>query len=127
MSEVVLDASAVLAVARNEPGAARVLAVKERAILSAVNAAEVYAKLFAGGMQEDGVADGLQTIVRRIVPLDEGQARRAAGLHARTRHLGLSLGDCVCLALGQERSVLVLTADQSWTRVDDVGPVEVIR
>ncbi len=127
MSEVVLDASAVLAVAKNEPGAARVRAVRERAVLSAVNAAEVYAKLLAGGMPEGQVADGLRTIIGTVVPFDDGQARRAAALHARTRHLGLSLGDCVCLALGHERNTLVLTADQSWLRVIEVGPVEVIR
>ncbi len=127
MSEVILDASAVLAVALNEPGAARVRAERERAVLSAVNAAEVYAKLLAGGMPEGQVADGIRTIIRHVVAFDEAQARRAAALHARTRHLGLSLGDCVCLALGYERNILILTADQSWMRVTEVGPIEVIR
>lgn len=127
MTEVVLDASAVLAVARNEPGADRVTAVRESAVLSAVNAAEVYAKLLTGGMSESMVTDGLRAVVRQVVPCDERLARVIGQTHARTRHLGLSLADCACLALGLMRGVPVLTTDRNWAKAEVGVTVEVIR
>ena len=126
-SEIVLDASAILAVAKKEPGAERVLEVRNHAIVSSVNAAEVYAKLLAGGMPEGDVTDGLRTLVRRVVPFDEAQARSTASIHALTRQRGLSLADCACLALGRDRSVLVLTADRVWTELGFDQLIECIR
>lgn len=50
MSGTVLDASAILAVINNEPGALVVVeALKDRALLSAVNYAEVLTKLIERG------------------------------------------------------------------------------
>jgi PIN domain nuclease of toxin-antitoxin system len=49
-SSVVLDASAMLALLNQEPGAATVLGVLDRAVISAVNLAEVYTRLIDGGM-----------------------------------------------------------------------------
>ena len=49
MSEVVLDASALIAVLREEPGAAAVEAVLDDAAISTVNLSEVQAKLVERG------------------------------------------------------------------------------
>lgn len=124
---LVFDASAVLAVARREPGADRLLGLRDRALLSAVNAAEVYAKLLAAGLSESQVADGLRVIVRRVVPFDDEQGRVAGGIHAATRSHGLSLGDCACLALGRVRQTTVYTADRAWADLDLGVAVELIR
>ena len=45
MTAVVLDASALLALLLNEPGAKRVAAVPDGALLSAVNLAEIVSRL----------------------------------------------------------------------------------
>ena len=127
MTEAVFDASAVLAVVRREPGGDRLLPLRDRALLSAVNAAEVYAKLLATGLSDPRIADGLRAVVRRVVPFDEEQARAAAEVHARTRSRGLSLADCACLALGRVRGVPVYTADRAWAELDLGVAVELIR
>lgn len=127
MTDVVFDASAVLAVARREPGAERLTGLRDRALLSAVNAAEVYAKLLAAGLSEPQVADGLRAVVRRVLPFDEGQGREAGAVHAATRGHGLSLADCACLALGRLRGATVYTADRAWVRLDLEVAVELVR
>lgn len=127
MSEVVLDASAVLAAANREPGAERVLTHAGRAVISSLNLAEVYAKLLGGGISEAAVSAGLSALVQRVIPLDQDSALTAARLHARTRSLGLSLADCVCLALGERLALPVLTTDAIWAKVELSVPVELIR
>ena len=99
MSRVVLDASAVLAVANDEPGAARVTG-RHRGVMSAVNVAEVYTKLLRAGVPPAEIALGIGSLVAEVVPFDRELAEAAGALHARTRLLGLSLADAACLALG---------------------------
>lgn len=124
---VVFDASAVLAIARREPGAEPLAPLRDRALLSAVNAAEVYAKLFAAGLSESQIADGLRAVVRRVVPFDEEQARLTAAVHAATRPHGLSLADCACLALGRRQQAAVYTGDRAWAELNLGVRVELIR
>lgn len=125
--EVVFDSSVVLAFAKREPGAARVEGLRHRALLSAVNAAEVYAKLLAAGLSDAQVADGLRVIARRVVPFDDEQVRLAGAFHATTRSHGLSLADCACLALGHLRAATVFTADRAWAGLDLDVAIELIR
>jgi ribonuclease VapC len=42
-----------------------------------------------------------------------------ADLRARTKHLGLSLGDRACLAAARSRDLPVLTADRAWAKLAD--------
>src|SRR5262245_33775133 len=95
---VVLDASALLALLRDERGADRVAeAILPGAVISSVNWTEVLTRLIDLGGDPDEITGagvlgaGLGTI--RIVPFDEQQAREAARLRSRTKSLGLSLGD----------------------------------
>lgn len=124
---VVFDASAVLAVARREPGAEPLAPLRDRALLSAVNAAEVYGKLLAAGLSEPQITDGLRAIVRRVVSFDDDQCRLAGAIHSATRPHGLSLADCACLALGRVRQAAVYTADRAWAELDVGVRVELIR
>jgi ribonuclease VapC len=126
-SGVVLDASALLAVAHREPGAEQVLARSRDAVISAVNLAEVYSKLAQRGLSADAISSGLRHLVAGVIPFDEPLAMQTALLHARTREHGLALADCACLALGQWLDKPVLTADRRWAEVPDCGKVELIR
>ncbi|HEX4613162.1 MAG TPA: type II toxin-antitoxin system VapC family toxin [Urbifossiella sp.] len=127
MSRAVLDASAVLAVANSEPGADHVTRRSQRGVMSAVNVAEVFAKLLLRGVPAADIALGIGSLVADVVPFDQVQAEAAAALHARTRALGLSLADTACLALGVRLGLAVVTTDRDWKKVEGVGPVEVIR
>jgi PIN domain nuclease of toxin-antitoxin system len=62
-----------------------------------------------------------------VVPFDEEQARIAGDLVTRTRHLGLSLGDRACLALGIALAVPVYTADNTWKTLKVAVKIHVIR
>ena len=127
MNVVVVDASALLAVAHNEVGTDNVLAVRQQAIISAVNACEVYQKLLRCGLPEAAISTWLQTLVAEIVPFTWSRSRLAAQWHVRSRDLGLSLADCICLALGEEYQCTILTADQSWLNLQADLQVELIR
>lgn len=113
----VLDASAVIAFLRDEPGAAEVRAVLEEPevpFLSTVNLTEVAQHV---GRARPAVIDGLAQVVT-ILDYDRAQAQLAAGLHAETRAAGLGLADRACLALALATESPVLTADRAWSRLD---------
>lgn len=127
MTPVVLDASAVLAALADEPGADVVNAVLPNAVISAVNLTEVGAKLAERGMHEADIRAAIGMLGLTVATFDEDAAYAAAMLRVRTRGLGLSLGDRVCLALGVARRAPILTADRSWARLDVGADVRLIR
>jgi PIN domain nuclease of toxin-antitoxin system len=126
LAVAVLDASALLALLNQEPGAERVREVLAGSIVSAINCAEVYSKLSDWKVAFAGF-DDLISVVPTVVGFDVGLARRAGELNAATRHLGLSLGDRACLALAEREGLPALTADRKWARLDIGIAVELIR
>ncbi len=127
MSEVVLDATAVLALLNDEPGAERVASCLPTAVISTVNLAEVVSKLAEAGMPERTIQTVLGELGLRAIPFDETLAFRTGFLRPATSDYGLSLGDRACLALGQHLHQPVLTADRLWKTLKlDVG-VQLIR
>ena len=127
MNEVVLDASAVLAVLRAAPGADRVESRLEGAGIGAVNLFEVVAKLDEDGVPEVEIRRAIGRLDLDIHAFDAAQAYTAGALRRTTRPLGLSLGDWACLALAQRLGAVALTADRSWSRLEIGVAVEVIR
>lgn len=112
---IVLDASAVLALLGDEPGADRVAAaVDGGATIGAVNLAEVLTKLSDFGMPRSAAEDVLDGLGLEVVAFDGTSARAAAALRASTRSRGLSLGDRAALALAHALDAPVLTVDRSW-------------
>ncbi|MBP2371921.1 type II toxin-antitoxin system VapC family toxin [Pseudonocardia parietis] len=114
----VLDASAVLAWLRDEPGAGVVDRYLDTAVLGAVNLAEVHQKLAQHGVDADRATRQLRTLGVRIEPLDTPDAIAAAKLWPATRSAGLSLGDRCCLALAARLGGPAVTADTAWTALD---------
>lgn len=116
---MVLDASALIAFLRAEPGHLRVAEALEAGagVLSAVTRTEVLGKLVgSGSYTEDEVREALEVLtdVLEVVPFDLEQSDLAAFWYARRRPYNLSLGDCVCLALAEARGLGVLTAERAW-------------
>ena len=126
MSEAVLDASAVLAVLKAEPGA-QFAEEAFPANISSVNLSEVVAKLSDGGMTEPAVRDALQSLPLQVVPFDEEQAYETGLLRPATRNLGLSLGARACVGLARRLGAPALTADRRWSRLSVEVDVTVIR
>ena len=127
MPEVVLDASALLALLNAEPGAELVAEALPEAAVSAVNFSEVVAKLSEASMPEEAIRDTLQGLSLEVVPFDLDQAYEAGLLRSAIRRVGLSLGDLGCLSLARRLNLPALTADQTWARLSVDVRVLVIR
>ena len=117
MTRFVLDASAVLADIFDEPGADAVVeALESGAVISAVNAAEVAAKLHGAGWADEDIAlvfEGMDT-----VPFDAAHALLSGSYRPVTRGFGLGLGDRACLATASLLRCPALTADRAWAALD---------
>lgn len=124
---VVLDASAVLAWLRDEPGAEVVGPQLAGAVMSAVNWSETWQKLDQHGVDAESATRRLRSLGLRVEPLTAPDAVAAARLWATTRKAGLSLGDRCCLALAQRLDLPAVTADAAWATLDLVLTVQVIR
>lgn len=128
MSRAVLDASALLALLNQERGAEKLTPeLLSGAAASTVNLAEVHSKLVARGLAPDDAWEATMTPVREAVPFTSEHARLAGNLVAKTRVLGLSLGDRACLALGLVLKLPVYTADKSWKNLKVGVRIHVIR
>lgn len=126
MSEVVLDASALIALLRGEPGAAEVETVIAQSRISAVNLAEVVSHFVHNRMPAGEVDAMLQPLPMMVVPADEELARLAGHLRAKTASLGLSLGDRFCLALAARDGLPAWTADRQWLALGETGEARIV-
>lgn len=126
---VVLDASAVLALLFDEPGAAKVRERIHGGLLGTTNLAEITAKLSDKGVPADEAERAVAMLGVEVVPFSEDHARASSIMRPTTRAAGLSLGDRACLALAHIRGVPALTAERRWPEIAEaVGvTVEVIR
>jgi PIN domain nuclease of toxin-antitoxin system len=127
MASAVFDASVLLAHIGQEPGSDGIEELAIEALMSAVNLAEVFAKLAERGLSQDEA----DTIVYRyrleVVPFDEELARQTGALRPATKSLGLSLGDRACLALAQREQLPILTADESWAKLNLGIAIKIVR
>jgi ribonuclease VapC len=127
MPEVVVDASALLALLNAEPGTDVVAEALPGGVISAVNLSEVVAKLCEAGMPEKAIHQALQPLGLEIVPFDEEQAYQAGLLRTATQNIGVSLGDRACLSLAKMLGVSALTADRAWAGLSVGATIKVIR
>jgi ribonuclease VapC len=123
----VLDASAVLAVLLDEPGKDLVLDRWDVAMIPAPNLAEVLTVLADRGHASDRIEAARHLLRPSACDFGAEAAELAGSLRTATRHLGLSLGDRCCLAIGILRRGTVVTADRKWASLDIGVPVVVIR
>jgi ribonuclease VapC len=127
MPDIILDASALLALLNAEPGADIVAEALTGAAISSVNISEVVAKLNESGMPEKIVRQVLESLELQIIPFDEEQAYRAGLLRTATKGAGFSLGDRACLCLGLTLGLEILTADRTWAKISNGARIKVIR
>lgn len=125
MSRIVLDASALLAMLRDEPGADRVEAVLEDASMSVVNLAEVVSHFAKAGVARDAIESILKPLPLRLIPVDDLLSYQAGMLRSVTVEGGLSLGDRYCLALAKRAGVPALTAERRWPGIATAAGVTV--
>ena len=124
---VVLDASAILAFLFEEPGAAAVQGAVSRALVCAVNWAEVAQTCHSRGADPVAARTALTGVGLEIVPLEVTDAEAAAAMREATRPSGLSLADRCCLALAARHGLPALTTDTAWADATTPAHVVLIR
>ena len=115
MTSAVLDASAIIALLKNEAGAAKVAAVIADAAVGVFNHAEVVSHFIR-----------LRSLPVTVLPADEALGWEAGRLRNATSSAGLSLGDRFCLALARRMDVPAYTADTAWTAIAGAVGVKVV-
>lgn len=127
MRSVVLDASALLAVVFDEPGASVVVPKLDEAVISTVNFEEVLSKmLHKGDTLENALAD-LISLPVECVPFSSHHAEIAASLRPLCYGASISQADRICMALGIDSGFPILTADRDWADLGLGIPLELIR
>ena len=128
MASVVFDASAILALLRDEPGADVVARNIGDGIISAVNFQEVIKELLRRGIPLEASLELLDALHLDIHPHGAQEAITAAGLHLVTKQYGSGLGDRTCMALAITLGLPALTADQAWDKIAVAGlTMQIIR
>jgi PIN domain nuclease of toxin-antitoxin system len=106
----VFDASAVLALLQGETGSDQLKDLQSHAVVNAVNAAEVIAKLVTRGMPLSEAQSAYDALHLDMTPFEPSQA----AISARFVHKGVSLGDRCFLAATQNHG-------SGWTSDHDLG------
>jgi len=114
LSDYLLDASAMLAILLDEPGADKVEALIENAAIHAVQLAEIIKKLKDNGASDE-VAE--QTVASLGLPVIEHFSSDQARRTSKYCRKGLSLGDRACLSIAEELNYIAVTADRQWQHV----------
>lgn len=114
MNKVILDASALLALVKEETGADQVEKILGSIVMSCVNVSEVATILFNKEMSIQDFKDSILPLISTIVPFNQEQALITASLQKKTKFKGLSLGDRACIALGIHLQAPIYTADKIW-------------
>jgi len=128
MSDIVLDASAILAIIFQERGAEKLTdELMDNAVASTVNLAEVQSKLIKKGLDPDEAWEDALSLVTAAEPYTSEQARIAGDLIVKTEKYGLSLGARSCLALAISLKAPVYTTEQIWKNLKLGIPIHVIR
>jgi ribonuclease VapC len=124
----VLDASAVLALIQDEPGADVVAAALPGSRLGTPNLAEVIGKLVDAGIAAGQIDELMTAAGVMLEPLTSEDAVLAGAIRSIPGGTSLSLGDRCCLALAT-RSVPaeVLTADRAWAGLDLPVQIQLLR
>ena len=124
---MVVDASAILAFLRREPGAEVVIRSLANAKMSALNLAEVVGWMRTHGAEPETVQRIIGDLRLDVVPFDATAAFDAMLLRVDDKPVGLSLGDRACLALARKLQCPALTADPRWLESDFGVEVRLIR
>lgn len=123
----ILDASALLAYLKDEPGSDAVKTVLSSAAICSVNWTEVVQKAIGVGVDIDAMLLSLSALGLTVEPFTLQDGTTAGRLWSQTKDYGLSLGDRACLSLALRLGASVLTSDRAWGSLDVSVDIQLIR
>ncbi len=126
MTSAVLDASAVIALLKQERGGGKVAGIVADSSVGVFNQAEVVSHFVHLGAPIEEVRAMLGALPYTVVAADDSLGWEAGLLRAVTSSAGLSLGDRFCLALAKRLGVPAYTADRAWKDVAIAAGVKVV-
>ncbi|MCU1326328.1 MAG: hypothetical protein JWN34_1698 [Bryobacterales bacterium] len=118
--EFTLDASAVLALLRGEPGSERVDEVLDSAAISAVNLVEVLAVMRRKGVSTFEAFARFELLKVPVRPWDAELARASAEF-ADLANKGFSMGDRCCITEAFASKMMLVTADKAWKAIPQIA------
>ncbi len=117
----IVDSSVVLAVLLAETNWRATAELLPLSAISTANLAEVAARLSRTGLTAQEAEAILNELPMEAIPLARHTAIAAGLMEQATKALGLSMGDRICIALGQELGLPVYTADRKWISLPDAA------
>jgi ribonuclease VapC len=127
VSNVAIDASALIAFLRSEPGADVVQRYLRGSIISAISLSEVFEKTPNLDQSGDRVLALLRNWQVTVVPFEAEQAAIAARIKSMIGNPDISFADRACLAVAQSSSVPALTANRTWMSLSIEAEIILIR
>jgi ribonuclease VapC len=121
MARVVFDASAVIALLRDEAGADVIAQYAGDGLISTVNLQEVIKALLVRGFMIDVARTMIDALHLEVRPHTVDDAYAAATLYEATKEHGRGLGDRTCMALAIAEGLPALTTDHAWAKLKIAG------
>ena len=124
----IMDASALMALVKNEKGGEFVDALidDQVCVASSVNIAEVCSKLLEVGVTSADLKRIIRNMNIDVIDFNQEQALASAELRPLTKSAGLSLGDRACLGLAKLMNGTAVTSDRPWLDVAEAVGVKVL-
>ena len=122
-----VDASAIIAAVKDEPGGRQAARDAQGARISAVNYSEVVSWLAERGSTVEDTEKVVGLFDLAVEAFDRARAKAAGLLAAKTTRRNISFGDRACLALAVELGMPVVTGDRTWRDLDIGVEVRLIR
>jgi PIN domain nuclease of toxin-antitoxin system len=114
MPDVVVDASAIIAVIKGESGAQRTTEGVQGAHMSALNYCEIVGWLAERGSTAIDVENVIGPFNLTVEDFNRSRALAAGLLTAKTKGRNISLPDRACIALAIELGLPAMTGDRVW-------------
>lgn len=116
--QYLLDASALLALMKDEPGANIVEEHMADSFICSVNLSEVITVLSDQGYYYDDIIKINNRMCPHVIDYTEKHAYISGLIRKDTKKFGLSLGDRACLAVTIDAHLIALTSDKIWKNID---------
>ncbi len=118
MSKVILDASALLALIKNESGASTLEDMLGQIVMSTLSLTEAATILLQSDMTLQECEDCLLPLISQLIPFDTSHALLTAILTKQLKGKDLPLEARACLALGMKMNLPIYTAKQRGAELE---------